>query len=102
MKALVFDQYGKAEQVLVLKDLPEPEPAAGEVKVKMLYSPVNPSDILNTIEGTYRDAIGKTIWNYGKPESEYSIDPDGVRKFPSLPRVPGLEGVGVVVKAGKG
>ncbi len=102
MKALVFEQYGKAEAVLALKVLPEPEPAPGEVKVKMLYSPVNPSDIFNTVEGTYRDAIGKAIWNYGKPESQFTIDPNGERMLPALPHVPGLEGVGVVVKAGEG
>ena len=54
MKALVFEQYGKAEDVLKLKDLPEPEPGPGEVKVKMLLSPINPSDLYNTIEGTYK------------------------------------------------
>lgn len=102
MKALVFEQYGKAEEVLLLKDIPEPEPDAGEVKVKMLYSPLNPSDVINTIEGTYRDAIGKAIWNYGKSEDQFSVDPNGNRVLPSLPHVPGLEGVGVVVKAGAG
>jgi len=102
MKALVFEKYGKAEEVLTLKDLPEQEPAAGEVKVKMLYSPVNPSDITNTIEGAYRDAIGKAVWNYGKTERDFSIDPSGERMLPSLPHVPGLEGVGIVVKAGAG
>lgn len=102
MKALVFDRYGKAEEVLSLADLPEPEPGPGEVKVKMLYSPVNPSDIINTIEGTYRDAIGKAIWNHGKPEHAYAVDPAGERVLPALPLVPGLEGVGEVVKAGAG
>jgi len=102
MKALVFEKYGKAEEVLSMKDIPEPEPAAGEVKVKMLYSPMNPSDVINTIEGTYRDAIGKAIWNHGKPESQFSVDPNGERVLPSLPHIPGLEGVGVVVKAGAG
>ena len=102
MKALVFDKYGKAEEVLSLKDIPEPEPAAGEVKVKMLYSPMNPSDIINTVEGAYRDAVGKAIWNYGKPENQFSVDPYGERVLPALPHIPGLEGVGVVVKAGAG
>jgi len=102
VKALVFDHYGKAEDVLQLQDLPEPEPAAGEVKVKMLYSPLNPSDLVNTIEGRYRDAIGKAIWNYGKAEADYSVDPAGERRLIPPPQVPGLEGVGVVVQAGSG
>ena len=102
MKALVFDRYGKAEEVLALRELPEPEPAAGQVKVKMLYSPVNPSDLTNTIEGAYRDAVGKAIWNHGRPESDYAVDPERTRVLPEPPLVPGLEGVGVVVKAGAG
>lgn len=102
MKALVFEQYGKAADVLHLKDIPEPEPLDGQVKVRMLLSPVNPSDIYNTIEGTYRNAVGRTLWNHGRSESEFSIDPYGERLIPQLPHIPGLEGVGVVVAAGKG
>ena len=102
MKALVFEQYGKAANVLHLKDIPEPEPKDGQVKVRMLLSPVNPSDIYNTIEGTYRNAVGRTIWNHGRSESDFSIDPDGERLIPQLPHIPGLEGVGIVVSAGKG
>jgi NADPH:quinone reductase-like Zn-dependent oxidoreductase len=98
----MFDQYGKAEDVLSLRDVPEPSPGPGEVKVKMLYSPINPSDLTNTIEGAYRKAVGKTIWNHGKAESELTVDPDGARPLPSPPLVPGLEGVGEVVEAGAG
>lgn len=102
VKALQFETYGKAEEVLKLTDLPEPEPGPGEVKVKMILSPLNPSDIVNTIEGKYRDAIGKAIWNHGKPESAFSVDSHGERLLTPPPQVPGLEGVGVVVKAGAG
>lgn len=102
MKALVYEEYGKAEEVLKLQDLPEPEPGPGEVKVKMLFSPINPSDIFNTIEGTYRNAMGRAIWNLGKDVNDYSSDPDGLFPLQALPNVPGLEGVGVVVKAGAG
>lgn len=102
MKALVFDSYGRAEDVLELRDIAEPEPGPGQVKVKMLYSPINPSDFINTIEGTYHQAVGRAIWNYGKAESEYTIDPAGERRLPALPHVPGLEGVGIVVAAGAG
>ncbi|MCI5056526.1 MAG: zinc-dependent alcohol dehydrogenase family protein [Flavobacteriales bacterium] len=102
MKALVFESYGKAQEVLKLKDIPEPgSPKEGEVKVKMLMSPLNPSDVYNTIEGTYKNAVSKTIWNHDK-EDDLSIDPFGERKIPALPNIPGIEGVGVVVEAGKG
>lgn len=102
MKALVYEEYGKAESVVKLMQLPEPEPGPGEVKVRMLYSPVNPSDIFNTIEGTYRNAMGRAIWNYGKEQTQFSADPEGMFPLQSLPNVPGLEGVGIVVKAGAG
>lgn len=102
MKALVFEKYGKAKDVLELRDIPEREPEAGEVKVKILLSPMNPSDVYNTIEGTYSDAVGKTIWNHGREPHQYTIDPEGNKVIPSLPHIPGLEAVGTVVKAGKG
>ncbi len=102
MKALVFERYGKAEEVLSVQDLPEPAPGPGEVKVKMLYSPINPSDVNNTAEGTYRDTLADAIWNFDKPESEYTMDPAGLRPLNPLPGVPGIEGVGVVVEAGSG
>jgi len=102
MKALVFEEYGKAESVLQLQDVPEPEVGPGEVKVKMLYSPMNPSDLINTIEGKYRDALGRAIWNLGRTEDAYAVDPGGERLIQPPPQVPGLEGVGVVVAAGAG
>jgi len=102
MKALVFEMYGDAKKVLTLQNIEEPEPQKGEVKVKMLYSPLNPSDVYNTIQGTYKDAVGKAIWNHNKLVSDFSMDPDGVKTIPALPHIPGLEGVGVVVSAGKG
>ncbi len=102
MKALVFEQYGKANEVLKLQDINEPEPQDGEVKVKMLFSPLNPSDVYNTIQGTYKEAVGKAIWNHNKAEKDYAMDPDGLKIIPKLPHIPGLEGVGTVVSAGKG
>ncbi len=102
MKALIYEKYGRAGEVLQLSEVPEREPGEGEVKVKILLSPVNPSDIYNTIERTYEEAVGKAIWNYGRLDGKYDIDPQGTRSIPALPHIPGLEGVGIVVKAGKG
>ena len=99
MKALEFDKFGEPEKVLKLKDKEIPEPAKGEVLVKMLYSPVNPSDF-NIIRGTYRDAIGRAIWNQG--DAPLSMDPFGERLIPQPPYVPGGEGVGIVEKSGGG
>ena len=76
MKALVFDRFGEPADVLKLRDVPIPEPKAGEVRVRMIASPINPSDLL-VVRGLY-----------------------GV--LPTLPSTPGFEGVGVVDRAGPG
>ena len=77
MKAIVFDRFGPPEEVLQVRDIPEPSPARGEVKVRMLASPINPSDLLY-IAG------------------QYGLKP------PAFPATPGFEGVGVVVESGGG
>jgi NADPH:quinone reductase-like Zn-dependent oxidoreductase len=46
MKAIQFDAYGEPAEVLVVADRPVPEPGKGEVRVRMLASPINPSDLL--------------------------------------------------------
>jgi NADPH2:quinone reductase len=76
MRAAVFETFGEPSQVLGVREVPEPEPGPGEVRVRMIASPINPSDLL-VVRGRY-----------------------GV--LPRLPATPGFEGVGVVDKAGRG
>ncbi|MGZ0172560.1 MAG: zinc-dependent alcohol dehydrogenase family protein [Planctomycetales bacterium] len=76
MKAAVFESTGAPESVLTIKDLPEPEPKHGQVKVRMLCCPVNPSDLM-FVRGLY------------------TLSAD-------LPATPGFEGVGIVEAAGGG
>jgi NADPH:quinone reductase-like Zn-dependent oxidoreductase len=76
MKAVVFDRFGEPADVLHVRDVPMPEPGPGEVRVRMIASPVNPSDLL-VVRGLY-----------------------GV--LPTPPATPGFEGVGVVDKVGPG
>ena len=74
MRAAVFEQYGEPADVLAFRgDRPEPGDSA-LVRVRMLASPVNPSDLM-TVRG------------------EYQFKPD-------FPAVPGYEGVGVVESGG--
>ena len=76
MKALVFDRFGDPSKVLQLQDVPIPEPGPGQVRVRMLASPINPSDLL-VVRGQYG-------------------------RLPHLPATPGFEGVGVIDAAGPG
>jgi NADPH2:quinone reductase len=75
MKAVVCERWGDPEEVLEVREVPQPVPGRGQVRVRMLASPINPADLL-----LVRDRYG---WR------------------PSLPVTPGFEGVGVV-EAGSG
>jgi NADPH:quinone reductase len=71
MKAIQFDAYGEPAEVLAVADRPVPEPGEGEVRVRILASPINPSDLLY-VRGNY----------------------SGVE--PRFPAPVGFEGVGIV------
>jgi len=45
MRAAFYDQVGSAREVLQLGELPTPQPAAGEVRVRVKWSGINPSDV---------------------------------------------------------
>jgi NADPH2:quinone reductase len=75
MKAIVCDRWGDPEEVLQVCDVPEPAPGRGEVRVRMIACPINPSDLL-MVRGQYG-------------------------RQPPLPATPGFEGVGIV-EAGSG
>src|SRR5690348_5721390 len=46
MKALVFERFGEPAEVLQVREVPVPEPGPNQVLVRMIASPVNPSDLL--------------------------------------------------------
>jgi NADPH2:quinone reductase len=45
MKAAFYERLGAARDVLFVSDLPDPEPGPGEVRVRIDWSGVNPSDV---------------------------------------------------------
>ena len=53
MKAAVFESFGEPSEVLHVRDVPDPHPGPGEVRVRMILSPVNPSDLL-VVRGSLR------------------------------------------------
>lgn len=77
-KAIVLEQFNGPdfEPHLKLKDIPEPEPKAGEVLLEPYLRPVNPTDVL-LLSGAYGTSF-------------------------QLPLVPGSDGVCKVVKNGEG
>jgi NADPH:quinone reductase-like Zn-dependent oxidoreductase len=76
MKSIIFEQPGKPVDILKPTDVSMPEPGPNEVRVKVIASPINPSDIM-FVQNLY-----------------------GIR--PQLPSGAGFEGVGVVDAVGEG
>jgi NADPH:quinone reductase-like Zn-dependent oxidoreductase len=76
MKALIFRETGEPKSVVKLAEIPTPPVAAGEALVRVLLSPIHPSD-LHMVRGRY-----------------------GYQ--PELPASPGIEGVGMVEAVGPG
>lgn len=76
MKAIQFEQTGEPSAVLRAVSIDRPVPKSGEVLVRMLAAPVNPSDLM-FVRGRYTIPA-------------------------QCPATPGFEGVGVVVATGGG
>ncbi|QHV98130.1 zinc-dependent alcohol dehydrogenase family protein [Spirosoma endbachense] len=76
MKSIIFEQTGKPADILKATEIPMPEPGPNEVRIKVIASPINPSDI-TFVQNLY-----------------------GIR--PHLPSGAGFEGVGIVDALGEG
>src|SRR5215217_622052 len=72
MKAVRFSKFGHPLKVVEVVEEPDAELKSGEVRLEVLATPINPSDVL-TLSGQYGS-------------------------LPKLPAVPGNEGVGRVVE----
>ena len=76
MRSVVFDRFGDPSEVLTIGERPLPEPAEGQIRVKLVMSPIHNHDLM-IIAGRY-----------------------GYK--PDLPAVPGTEAVGIVDALGAG
>ena len=45
MRAAWYERRGPARDVLVVGDMPTPEPGAGEVRIRLAFSGSNPGDV---------------------------------------------------------
>lgn len=94
----VYDRQGPAEEVIYLKDASLPPVGENQVRVRLLAAAIHPSD-LHGVEGTYGNALSRTIWNAG--QSDWTIDPDRKMGMLKPPGPLGSDGVGVVEEAGE-
>lgn len=99
MKAVSVREFSPDFEGVEIVDRPLPEPGPGQVRVRMRYAPIHPSDF-NNVHGTYRDAFVRSIWNLGR--DALRADPDAAVTLPTPPFVIGGEGVGIVDAAGGG
>ncbi|MCX5468052.1 zinc-binding dehydrogenase [Acinetobacter nematophilus] len=76
MQSIIHHKFGEPVDVLTSADMPKPEPKAGEVRIKMILSPMHNHDVW-TVRGSY-----------------------GYK--PTLPAIGGSEGVGIIDALGEG
>lgn len=76
MQSIIHHYFGEPVDVLEAADMPQPEPKAGEVRIKMILSPMHNHDVW-TVRGSY-----------------------GYK--PTLPAIGGSEAVGVIDALGEG
>src|SRR3954463_16605616 len=79
MRAFWYEKLGPASEVLKLGEMPDSVPGPGEVRVRIAWSGVNPSDVKR------RAGTGGT---------------GGVMPFPRV--IPGMDGSGGVQRVGPG
>ena len=76
MRAAVYEREGSAAEVLDLRDVEIPEPGPGEVRVRVVVSAINPTDV----------------------KTRAGLTPRPIRGF----QVPHMDGAGVVEAVGEG
>jgi NADPH:quinone reductase len=103
MKSARIRAFTQEPRDIFIEEVPTPEPGPGQVRVRMLMSPVNPSD-LNFVRGTYFQALERIVWNQRRPGAETRVcfDPGHTSPCPMPPYALGGEGVGIVEACGTG
>ncbi len=102
MKSAQLDAFTLDPRDIRVVDAPVPRPGAGQIRVRMQLSPINPSD-LNFVHGTYYNALRRIIWNQGQGRgSPVYYEPNLTMPCPQPPYALGGEGMGIVDAIGPG
>lgn len=102
MKSTHLSNFTQDAGDIEIIDSAKPEPGPGQVCVRMLLSPVNPSD-LNFVHGTYHAALQRIIWNQDAcADGQVFYDPGHGTPCPAPPYALGGEGMGIVESVGSG
>ena len=102
MKSARITAFTRNINDIHIAEVPVMEPSPDQVRVRMLMSPVNPSD-LNFVHGTYFDALQRIVWNQREIDDDTLFyDPSHKIACPMPPYSLGGEGVGMVDAVGSG
>lgn len=100
MKAMVTMGHGGLEQMVLHKDWPRPEPANGEVLIKVAACGLNNTDV-NTRSGWYSKTVSDATTG-GAFEEVGEDDPTWGGAPISFPRIQGADICGEIVAVGEG
>jgi len=103
MKSARVHAFTERPSDIRIEDVPIPELGRGQVRVRMLMSPVNPSDF-HYVRGTYYQALERIVWNQSRTAADPRVcfDPGRSKECPVPPYTLGGEGVGIVDACGSG
>ena len=102
MKSTYLRSFTQNAGDIEIVEVAKPEPGPGQVCVRMLLSPVNPSD-LNFVHGTYHTALQRIIWNQqAGSDGQVFFDPGHNTPCSPPPYALGGEGMGIVESVGSG
>jgi len=103
MKSARIEAFTQRPEDIRIVDVPIPEPGPGEVRVRMIASPVHPSDF-HFVQGIYYKALQRVIWNHPGVVADGRVyfDPQRREECLAPPYALGREGVGIVEASGGG
>ena len=103
MKSARIEAFTQRPEDIRIVDVPIPEPGPGQVRVRMIASPVHPSDF-HFVQGIYYKALQRVIWNHPGVSTDGRVyfDPERREECLAPPYALGREGVGIVEASGGG